>query len=356
MSDTYDWVNNIDWCAGETALRYKGEYYTLWIEQRDRNTENFRQVMYLSKMKNPWTVTGEVLEIVAPEYDWEKGGYGYAENEKKWYPAVIEGITPIVGNNDELFILYACSGYWTTEYKLGQMTYLGGDILKASSWQKSTTPVFYKNDEVNGVGGPSICTTPDGKQRYMMYHGYLGKDTSSGRYAFMEPYYVDENGVTLGKDNHPSPLDTVFTMPLNTMPLGFKISGFDNIGGTRVTLTIGNNIGHVNNTAKILDASPVIKNSRTMLPVRFVAEAFGAAVDWDGATSTATLTGKDGSVVSIRIGASSAVVNGKEIPLDSPAYIDPASSRTYLPVRAVAEALGAEVFWNGDLNLAMLTK
>ncbi|MBQ6893159.1 MAG: hypothetical protein IJN48_03045 [Clostridia bacterium] len=44
------------------------------------------------------------------------------------------------------------------------------------------------------------------------------------------------------------------------------------------------------------------------------------------------------------------------MPLDSPAYIDPASSRTYLPVRAVAEALGAEVFWNGDLNLAMLTK
>ncbi|MBQ4557076.1 MAG: hypothetical protein IJA60_05470 [Clostridia bacterium] len=356
VSDTHDWVNNVDWCAGETALRYKGEYYTLWIEQRDRNTENFRQVMYLSKMKNPWTATGEVLELVAPEYDWERGGYGYAENEKKWYPAVIEGITPIVSDNDELFVVYACSGYWTTEYKLGQMTYLGGNLLDASSWQKAPTSIFYKNAEVNGVGGPSICTTPDGKQRYIMYHGYLGKDTSTGRYAFMEPYSVDKTGVTIGVDNHPSPLSTVFTMPLNTMPLGFKISGFDNIGGTRVTLTIGKNVGHVNNVAKVLDASPVIKNSRTMLPVRFVAEAFGATVGWNGATSTATLTGADGSVVSITIGATNALVNGKEVPLDSPAYIDPASNRTYLPVRAVAEALGATVFWNGDIGMAMLTK
>ena len=355
-SDTYDWVNAVDWCAGETALRYGGKYYTLWIEQRDRNTADFRQVMYLSEMKNPWTVTGEVLELVAPEYDWERGGYGYAENEKKWYPAVIEGITPIVGDNGELYVLYACSGYWTTEYKLGQMTYLGGDLLTASSWKKSPTPIFSKNAEVNGVGGPSICTTPDGKQRYILYHGYLGKDTSSGRYAFMEPYSVDGNGVKIGVDGHPSPLSQTFTMPLNSMPLGFKVAGFDNLGGTRVTLTIGKNIAAVNSVEKTLDASPVIRNNRTMLPVRFVAESFGAKVGWSGATSTATLTGADGRVVEITIGKSSATVDGKTVPLDSPAYIDPASGRTYLPVRAVAEALGVTVFWNGDLSMAMLSK
>lgn len=356
VSDTESWVNNIEWCAGQTALRYGGEYYTLWIEQRDRDKEGFRQVMYLAKSKNPWTVTGKVLELVAPEYDWEKGGYGYSAAEKKWYPAVIEGITPINGDNGELFVLYAASGYWTTEYKLGQMTYLGGDLLEKASWQKSPTPIFYKNSEVNGVGGPSICTTPDGKERYMMYHGYLGKDTSGGRYAFLEPYSVDASGVTLGKDCHPSPLSTTHTMKLNSMPLGFKISGFDNLGTTQVTLTIGKNVGHVNHKASILDAAPVIKNSRTMLPVRFVAEAFGAVVGWDGATSTVTLTGTDGRTVTIRIGASNLTVNGESVPIDSPAYIDPASNRTYLPVRAIAEALGATVFWNGDISMAMLSK
>lgn len=38
-----------------------------------------------------------------------------------------------------------------------------------------------------------------------------------------------------------------------------------------------------------LDSPAFIENSRTYLPVRFLAEAFGAKVAWDGASSTATL-------------------------------------------------------------------
>ncbi len=355
-SDTESFVNAVDWCAGESTLRYGGKVYALWIEQRGRSTADFRQVMYLSEMKNPWTVTGCVLELVSPEYDWEREGYGYAEAEGKWYPAVIEGATPIVGDNGELHVLYACSGYWTTGYKLGQMTYLGGDLLKKESWKKSPQAVFSKNEEVNGVGGPSIFTSPNGKTRYILYHGYLGKDTSSGRYCFMEPYTVDADGVHIGRDGHPSPLATAFTVPLNTMPLGAKISGFDNFGTTRVKLKIGRNIGLVNEVETRLDAAPVIRNNRTMLPARFVAESFGAAVSWDGATGTAKFTAKDGTVISIRIGAAQATVGGKTVALDTPAYIDPASGRTYLPVRFLAEALGAAVVWNGETSTAYLVK
>ena len=353
-SDTESFVNTVDWCAGQSTLRFGGKTYALWIEQRDRNTADFRQVMYLSEMKNPWTVTGRVLELVTPEYDWEREGYGYAEAEGKWYPAVIEGATPIVGDNGELYVLYASSGYWTTGYKLGQMTYLGGDLLAKESWKKSPQSIFSKNEEVNGVGGPSIFTSPDGKTRYILYHGYLGKDTSGGRYCFMEPYTVDADGVHIGKDGHPSPLSMVFTVPLNTMPLGAKISGFDNFGTTRVKLKIGRNVGSVNEIETQLDAAPVIRNNRTMLPARFVAESFGAAVSWDGATSTAKFTAKDGTVISIRIGATQATVGGKTVALDTPAYIDPASGRTYLPVRFLAEALGAFVVWNGEISTAYL--
>ncbi|MBQ6892626.1 MAG: copper amine oxidase N-terminal domain-containing protein, partial [Clostridia bacterium] len=39
-----------------------------------------------------------------------------------------------------------------------------------------------------------------------------------------------------------------------------------------------------------LDAPAFIQNGRTYMPVRFVAEKLGATVDWDSATSTATLT------------------------------------------------------------------
>ena len=122
---------------------------------------------------------------------------------------------------------------------------------------------------------------------------------------------------------------------------------------TEVKLQIGNNVGYVNGVAKTLDAAPIIRNSRTMLPVRFVAENLGATVGWDGATSTVTVT-TDTTKLEIKIGATTAKINGAEVALDSPAFIE--SSRTYLPVRFVAENLGATVGWDGTTSTATLTK
>lgn len=122
---------------------------------------------------------------------------------------------------------------------------------------------------------------------------------------------------------------------------------------TVVKLTIGQTTGYVNGAAKTLDAAPIIRESRTMLPVRFVAEAFGATVGWDGATSTATVKTAD-TTIEITIGAKTAKVNGQTVTLDAPAFIE--NSRTYLPVRFVAENLGAAVDWDGATSTATLTK
>ena len=134
---------------------------------------------------------------------------------------------------------------------------------------------------------------------------------------------------------------------VNTLP-GAPVSD-----KTVVQMTIGKSVGFVNGAAKTLDAAPIIQSSRTMLPVRFVAEAFGATVGWDGATSTAIITAK-GVDIRITIGAATAEINGKTVSLDAPAFIE--SSRTYLPVRVVAEALGATVLWDGATSTATLTK
>jgi len=55
---------------------------------------------------------------------------------------------------------------------------------------------------------------------------------------------------------------------------------------TTVVFTIGSTSYTVNGEAKTADVAPEITNSRTMLPARFVAEAFGAVVGWDAATQT----------------------------------------------------------------------
>ena len=80
-----------------------------------------------------------------------------------------------------------------------------------------------------------------------------------------------------------------------------------------------------------------------MLPARFVAENLGAKVLWD-----------EDITILITIGADAAIVNGEEIKLDSPAFIE--NDRTYTPVRFIAEQLGTSVEWNEEAKTVTITK
>lgn len=94
------------------------------------------------------------------------------------------------------------------------------------------------------------------------------------------------------------------------------------------------------------EVSPYIKNNRAMLPVRFVAESLGAEVGWEAESRTVTVS-KAEIVLSMAIGESVMYKNGQAITLDAPAEI--AFSRTMVPVRAVAEGLDMNVVWNDGL-------
>ena len=124
-----------------------------------------------------------------------------------------------------------------------------------------------------------------------------------------------------------------------------------------VQLTIGSPYAYIDGVPQSLDAPAIIKNSRTMLPVRFLANTFGIDNDgivWDDATKTATLK-NDTTTIVITIGASAMTVNGESVALDSPAIIE--SSRTYLPVRAIANALGVtndNITWDDATKTATL--
>jgi hypothetical protein len=64
------------------------------------------------------------------------------------------------------------------------------------------------------------------------------------------------------------------------------------LGDTIVKLTIGDTKGYVNNAAVTLEQPAVIVNEKTLVPVRFIGESFGAKVGWDEATKTVILTSK----------------------------------------------------------------
>ena len=123
--------------------------------------------------------------------------------------------------------------------------------------------------------------------------------------------------------------------------------------GVELKMTLGKTDYTLNGETKTMDVAPIIRNERTMLPVRYVAEALGAEIGWDGATSTATLKTADTEIV-ITVGATTATVNGQAVTLDSPAFIE--NDRTYMPVRFVAENLGGTVAWDGATSTATITK
>ena len=97
------------------------------------------------------------------------------------------------------------------------------------------------------------------------------------------------------------------------------------------------------------DGQPYVDaNSRTMIPVRFVTEALGAKVSWDGPNQTAVIE-KDGTTVKIKIGSTDLTIvkSGKTstVKMDTAAVVK--DGRTYVPIRFVAEALGAKVDYSG---------
>lgn len=103
------------------------------------------------------------------------------------------------------------------------------------------------------------------------------------------------------------------------------------INGTPVTFTESSGAPFIDN------------NNRTLVPMRVVMEQYGCTVSWDQSTKTASVVAGDTTVL-VPIGQSYITVNGEQRTIDAPAQI--VSGRTYLPIRAVLEAFGANVGWD----------
>ena len=109
----------------------------------------------------------------------------------------------------------------------------------------------------------------------------------------------------------------------------------------------------VNGSYVQFDQPPIFENGRTLVPLRAIFEALGAEVLWDGNTQTVTAT-KYGTEISLQIGSTRLYVNGNAIILDVPAKV--INSRTLVPVRAVSEAFGCKVDWVQDTQTVVITQ
>ena len=99
------------------------------------------------------------------------------------------------------------------------------------------------------------------------------------------------------------------------------------------------------------DVVPQILNGRTMVPIRFIAEALGAEVGYNNETREITI--KQGeNLVSLTVDSDKMYVNGTEFTLDVPAYVE--NGRTLVPVRAVSEGLNKKVSYEPENRFVII--
>ena len=129
-----------------------------------------------------------------------------------------------------------------------------------------------------------------------------------------------------------------FTMPESkvNIDVSFKKIESDNV----IKMTIGSIEMSANDRIFYNDVAPVIVDNRTMVPIRVITELLGGTADWNEATKEVTLT-IDGKVIRMTVGV---VLEKYGV---APVIIN---DRTYVPIRFVADELGAETDWDEATN------
>ena len=214
------------------------------------------------------------------------------------------------------------------DIELGKTTVDKGVInikIKSASAKASTI-------EISGISATLNRTLPEGKYDLLVGGDALIKNNKyNGEDFDVTPVKVE------GYVNIVTPADT------NTV----KVNASFVIGKTSYTN---------NGTEVTMDAAPYIAKNRTMVPIRYIANACGVTdenITWDQATRTATISGPN-NVVTIKMGSNTITTSNGVITMDTVAVNT--GNRIYVPARFIANALGATVTWDAATQTVGITK
>lgn len=164
-----------------------------------------------------------------------------------------------------------------------------------------------------------------------------------------DPGFVDEkNGNFQLKENAPVLKELKNFEIINMNKIGRVSDNAQRILKNSLVLRINSPIAAKGTEAILVDNNdsavvPSIIDSRTLMPVRFISENFDSEVKWDADSRVVTIASRN-KTIKMKIDEKIITVDGEEKEMDVPAQI--VNSRTFIPLRALAEALGKEVFWD----------
>lgn len=128
---------------------------------------------------------------------------------------------------------------------------------------------------------------------------------------------------------------------------------YGNQVSNEVSFKVGEATYVVNGEEKVMDSEAIVHGSRTMVPMKYAAEAFGAKVEWDKDTRTAVITHGE-KVIKLPIDANIIYVGEEKIEMDTKAVV--VEGRTMLPLAYIAQSLGLVTSWDGETKTVKITE
>ena len=112
-----------------------------------------------------------------------------------------------------------------------------------------------------------------------------------------------------------------------------------------IHLIVGQSTAQINGKDITMAAPAQVISGSTLVPLRFIGEAFGSEVTWDGAKKTAKVV-LGSYTIEVPIGQNYVMVNGGQENIAVPGQL--INGSTYVPLRFIGESLGAEVNYDAD--------
>lgn len=226
-----------------------------------------------------------------------------------------------------------------------------GDGKSSKLWIEAT--------DANGT----LHTIPVGK---IDWNGWRTVEISLDRYKIEHPLMI-QRLVHESPENPAPPIDRAFisdedllAMIDPTVTQGYL--AIDNIifqsvneppvpENKTIELQINNDTVSIDGQIHVIDQPPIIVNSSTMVPIRFIIEAMGGEVLWDADSRKVTLI-RGRHLIEMWLDEEEMNFNGRKI--TAPVAPTVINSRTLVPVRVLSEHLGWDVYWDPDTQSVKL--
>jgi len=128
------------------------------------------------------------------------------------------------------------------------------------------------------------------------------------------------------------------------------------VGRVDIDIPIASGTIREGEKARLAGTRAYTENGVPLVPLNFVSEQLYADVKWNGKKQEITITdASSGRTIKLAIGSKTAFVDGKPLKMEASPVMGP-SGKTYVPIRFIAETLGAEVKWNKERQRISVTK